>query len=134
MNLIESFELNTISSNKDAGKIIAMENHEAIPFDIKRVYFIYGNKSGEPRGFHAHRKLYQIALCIQGSCKMVCDDMYTKEEILLDKPNLAVKLPPMIWHEMHDFSHDCILLVIASDTYDEADYIRDYAEFKRLRS
>ena len=58
----------------------------------------------------------------------------TKEEILLDKPNLAVKLPPMIWHEMHDFSHDCILLVIASDTYEEADYIRDYAEFKRLRS
>ena len=87
------------------------------------------NTNHQPRGFHAHINLKQIAFCIQGSCKMLMDSGKEKQEVVLCQPNQGLKIPPMVWHEMHDFSEDCVLLVLASEHYDETDYIRDYDDF-----
>ena len=111
------------------GDLYVAEYLKDIPFDIKRIYFIK-SVNDEPRGFHAHRQLNQAAICIQGSCEMILDDGSTKEKIKMDAPNKMVMVDKMVWHEMHDFSKDCILLVMASDVYNENDYIRNYQEFK----
>ncbi len=114
------------------GSLVVMDQSCGVPFDIKRAYYIFGSTKGVSRGFHAHRALHQIAVCITGSCRMVIDDGFSREDAHLDSPSKAIDLPPMLWHEMHDFSTDCVLLVLASDYYDEGDYVRDYFEFKEL--
>jgi dTDP-4-dehydrorhamnose 3,5-epimerase-like enzyme len=90
---------------------------------------MYGMQSDVPRGFHAHKELQQVAICIKGSCKLVMDDGTTKEEVVIDTPNTGIVIDKLIWHEMHDFSENCILMVIASDLYDESDYLRNYDDF-----
>jgi dTDP-4-dehydrorhamnose 3,5-epimerase-like enzyme len=115
----------------DRGSLVALEQGIDIPFEVKRVYYIFDTKSDVARGFHAHKALHQIAICISGSCRMVLDDGYSREEVLIQSPEKGIDLPPFLWHEMHDFSPDCVLLVLASDIYDENDYIRDYELFKR---
>jgi dTDP-4-dehydrorhamnose 3,5-epimerase-like enzyme len=109
-----------------------MDQSCGVPFDIKRAYYLFGTAKEVSRGFHAHRNLHQIAVCITGSCRMVIDDGVSREDFHLESPSKAIDLPPMLWHEMHDFSTDCVLLVLASDYYDEGDYVRDYSEFKEL--
>jgi len=85
------------------------------------------------RGYHAHRDLQQVAICISGSCKFLLDDGRERvENVILDSPNKGLFIDKMIWREMYDFSDDCILLVLASEYYDESDYIRDYEEFLKL--
>ena len=116
----------------DRGSLVVMDQSCGVPFDIKRAYYIFGTAKGVSRGFHAHRNLHQIAVCITGSCRMVIDDGVSREDANLYLPSKAIDLPPMLWHEMHDFSTDCVLLVLASDYYDEGDYVRDYSEFKEL--
>src|SRR5690606_38600466 len=86
------------------------------------------------RGFHAHKQLRQLAVCVSGKCRMLLDDGVSKEEVWLDSPKKAVFIDTLIWHEMHDFSEDCVLMVLASHAYDEADYIRNYEEFVRIVS
>ncbi len=113
----------------DRGALVVLEAEKTIPFPVKRVYYLFGTKEGVARGFHAHKKLWQVAVCVTGKCRMVLDDGKTKEEVWLDAPTKGIALPPMIWHEMHDFSPDCVLLVLASEHYDESDYIRDYSFF-----
>ncbi len=113
------------------GSLVALEGGRVVPFTIRRVYYLFGTQSGVSRGFHAHKKLQQVAVCVTGRCRMVLDDGTQCEEVWLDSPTKDIALPPMIWHEMHDFSPDCVLLVLASEHYDEADYIRDYNEFIR---
>ena len=113
----------------DRGQLVAIEENKQVPFEIKRVYYIYGTDRAVARGFHAHKELKQVAVCVSGSCKMLLDNGVSKSTVILDNALKAVEIPPMIWHEMHDFSKDCILLVLASALYDEADYIRDYEEF-----
>ena len=83
------------------------------------------------RGYHAHRNLRQVAMCVAGSCRMVLDNGSTREEVVLDCPTRGLLIESMMWREMHDFSDDCVLLVLASELYDETDYIRDYDEFLR---
>ena len=112
------------------GSLIVMDKHSGVPFTAKRVYYLFGTAEGESRGFHAHKKLHQIAICVSGRCRMVLDDGAVREDVWLDSPALGVALPPMLWHEMYDFSSDCVLLVLASDYYDESDYIRNYKEFR----
>lgn len=102
-----------------------------IPFKIKRVYYIANANPKLPRGLHAHRKTRQIIFCIQGSIKLLLDNGKKKEEILLNKPNIGVVLENMIWHQMHDFRSNTILLVLASAEFSEKDYIRDYEQFKK---
>ncbi|HHQ4914857.1 sugar 3,4-ketoisomerase [Aeromonas veronii] len=113
----------------ERGSLIALESNNQIPFDIQRVYYLYGTKPGVARGFHAHKKLKQLAVCIKGSCRFVMDDGTNKQEVVLSTPDKGLFIDAMQWHEMYDFSEDCVLMVLADQLYDESDYIRDYIKF-----
>ena len=111
---------------------MALEAEKKVPFPIKRVYYIFGTKEGVSRGFHAHRQLQQVAVCVTGKCRMILDIGDKREEVWLDSPTKGIYIKDMVWREMHDFSSDCVLLVLASELYEESDYIRSYEEFIRL--
>jgi dTDP-4-dehydrorhamnose 3,5-epimerase-like enzyme len=111
------------------GSLVALESNKHVPFDIKRVYYIFGTQKEVSRGFHAHRHLTQVAVCVTGKCRMVLDDGKQRSEIWLDSSTKGILIKDMVWREMHDFSEDCVLLVLASEHYDEDDYIRDFDEF-----
>lgn len=113
----------------DRGSLIALEENYNAPFDIKRVYYIFDTKEGVIRGYHAHINLKQIAIAVKGSCTFILDNGKTREEITLDNPNKGLLIEVLIWGEMKDFSPDCVLVVLASEHYDESDYIRDYNKF-----
>ncbi len=113
----------------DRGQLIALEEMKDIPFEIKRVYYMYDTLKGVRRGFHAHKSLEQILICIHGTCKILLDNGSEKVEVLLDKPYEGLYISNDIWREMFDFSPDAVLMVLASEYYDEADYIRNYDEF-----
>ena len=116
----------------ERGRLVAIEEHYDIPFAIARVYYVFATTVGVTRGLHAHRALNQLAVAVAGSCTMLLDDGASRLEMRLDDPASGLTLPPMVWHEMSDFSPDCVLLVLADAAYDETDYIRDYAEFLAL--
>jgi dTDP-4-dehydrorhamnose 3,5-epimerase-like enzyme len=116
----------------ERGWLIALESMKEVPFEIRRVYYIYGTQSGVRRGKHAHHQLRQLAICLHGSCRFFMDDGRTKEEILLNRTTKGLLIEPMVWHEMDDFSADCILMVLANGSYDRSDYIFSYDEFKTL--
>jgi dTDP-4-dehydrorhamnose 3,5-epimerase-like enzyme len=111
------------------GELISLEQHNNIPFEVKRVYYLFNTSEREARGFHAHITLKQVAVCVSGSCRVVLDDGKKKEDVVLDSPFKGLYIDSMIWREMYDFSPDCVLMVIASELYDEEDYIRDYDHF-----
>ena len=113
----------------DRGQLIALEEGSDIPFSIKRVYYMYDTKEGVHRGFHAHRKLEQILVCVSGSCTVLLDNGTERKEVFLEKPYEGLYVSSGMWREMYDFSPDAVLLVLASEPYDEADYIRDYDQF-----
>lgn len=113
----------------ERGSLVALEAGKSVPFEIKRVYYLFATKDGVSRGFHAHKKLQQMAVCVAGKCRMVLDDGQTREEAWLDSPTKGLLVNDLVWHEMHDFSSDCVMLVLASEHYDESDYLRNYAEF-----
>ena len=113
----------------DRGSLIAIEEGYNVPFPIKRVYYIFDTKKDVERGFHAHINLKQVAIVVKGSCTFVLDDGYMKKEIYLNNPNQGLLIEGLIWREMKDFSDDCILLVLASEHYNEEDYIRNYEDF-----
>lgn len=114
------------------GSLVAIERATGLPFEVARVYYIFGTKPGVTRGRHAHFDLIQWAICVNGSCTLVLDDGLRREQVRLDTPDVAVEIGPMVWREMCDFSADAVFLVIASKPYDEGDYIRDYNEFLHL--
>ena len=116
----------------DRGSLVALEANKTIPFDIKRVYYLFCTKQDVTRGMHAHRTLKQVLLCVTGNCKILLDDGVNKESVVLDSPTKGLLIESLVWREMSNFSSDCVLLVIASDHYDESDYIRDYEKFKNL--
>lgn len=111
------------------GALTSIESEIDTPFAIKRVYYLYYTLPDIRRGFHAHKRLEQILVCITGQCKVLLDDGYSKEIVQLSEPNLGLYVDTMVWREMYDFSEDCVLLVLASEHYDESDYIRNYEEF-----
>lgn len=113
----------------ERGSLIALESNRQVPIEIKRVYYLYATKADVARGFHAHKKLRQIAVCLSGSCRFVMDDGKKKQEIILATPEKGLLIDAMLWHEMYDFSDDCVLMVLADQVYDESDYIRDYSSF-----
>lgn len=113
----------------DRGKLVSLEVGNNIPFDVKRVYYIYDTSSGISRGFHAHRELKQLVIAIKGSCILKLDNGHERTQVLLNNPSEACLLDSRIWREMHDFSEDCVLLVLANNEYKESDYIRDYEQF-----
>ncbi len=113
----------------DRGSLIALEENYNIPFAIKRVYYIFDTKVNVERGFHAHLDLKQMAIAIKGSCTFVLDNGKYREEILLSSASQGLLIEGLIWREMKNFSEDCVLIVLASEHYDENDYIRDYDNF-----
>lgn len=113
----------------ERGKLVAVEAFKDIPFEIKRVYYMYGVPENVRRGYHAHRNLEQVLICIAGSCKILLDDGKEKCVVTLDTPYEGIYISKAIWREMYEFSENAILVVLASDYYDENDYIRNYNEF-----
>ena len=115
----------------DEGSLVFLEANIDVPFDVKRVYYIYGTKEGVRRGFHAHKKLEQVLVCVNGSCVIMLDDGKMQTEVLLNDPSEGLFVGTATWREMYDFTQDAVLLVLASEYYDESDYIRNYEEFLR---
>lgn len=116
----------------DRGQLVAIEAMKDLPFEVKRVYYIYDTLPGVRRGFHAHKCLQQILVCVSGSCKIHLDDGTDTAEVVLDKPNEGLYIANNMWREMYDFTPGAVLLVLASEYYDEADYIRDYDAFIKM--
>ena len=127
MSLIQI--INFPINGDERGSLIAVENNKEIPFKIKRIYYIFNTQKNVSRGFHAHKKLKQVAICVKGKCRIVLDDGKNQESVWLDSPEKGLLIQDLTWREMHDFSNDCVLLVLASELYNESDYIRDYDEF-----
>ncbi|WP_339804533.1 FdtA/QdtA family cupin domain-containing protein [Paenibacillus sp. FSL R5-0744] len=113
----------------ERGLLTVIEEKKTVPFEVKRIFYIFKTVPDVRRGFHAHYKTRQALICVSGSCKVHLDNSKRKEEVILDKPSKMLILEPNDWHEMYEFSPDCVLLVLASHLYDAEDYIRDYNEF-----
>jgi hypothetical protein len=116
------------------GNITPVNNRIEIPFDIKRVYYLYDVPGGEGRGGHAHKALQQIIIAASGSFDIQVDDGKVKRTFTLSRPYVGLYLPPGLWRELDNFSSGAICLVLASEVYDSRDYIRDYEEFKRHKN
>ncbi|KHT20418.1 MULTISPECIES: sugar 3,4-ketoisomerase [Pectobacterium] len=113
----------------ERGSLVALEKGKNIPFEIKRVYYMFNTKEEVRRGFHAHRQLKQVVIAVRGSCRFLLDDGVEKISVLLDNPAQGLLIESFMWREMYDFSDDCVLMVLADSLYDESDYIRNYDEF-----
>ena len=111
------------------GSLVALESSKNVPFDIKRVYYIWGNKNDVIRGKHAHRKLEQVIICTSGSCDFILDNGTERTTVHLNSPSQGLYIKSNIWREFTNFSSDCVVMVLASEHYDEKDYIRDYKTF-----
>ncbi len=116
----------------ERGQLVSLEEFKDIPFQIKRVYFMYETEKGVVRGKHAHKNLEQILVCIHGRCKIRLDNGHEKKVVPLERPYEGLYVANDMWREMFDFSSDAVLLVFASEVYDESDYIRDYDEFLKF--
>ena len=114
------------------GSLTVGEFDRSIPFAAKRYFMVFDVPSVETRGEHAHRECHQFLICVRGSCAVVADDGTNRQEFLLDRQDLGIHLPPMVWGIQYKYSADAVLLVFASHYYDSADYIRDYSEFRQL--
>lgn len=130
MSIINLIQFESIGD--DRGALISLEQFHNIPFEIKRIYYIFDTHPEISRGFHAHYNLEQVAICMRGSVTFLIDDGTQREKVTLNSPNVGLHIQGLKWREMHDFSDDCILMVVASDFYDERDYIRKYEVFKCL--
>jgi dTDP-4-dehydrorhamnose 3,5-epimerase-like enzyme len=125
--IIELVELK--SHQNPRGSLVAIESNKNIPFDIERVYYIYDVPSEARRGYHAHKELKQLAICLHGNCEFLLDDGKKRVTYKLDSPTKALYIKGLIWREMFNFSKDCVLIVLADRQYDPNDYIWDYEEF-----
>ena len=113
----------------ERGKLISLESNKNIPFEIKRVYWIYDTLPDIDRGFHAHKDLEQVIVAMDGACEFVLDDGVNKEQVRLNRPDIGLYIGKNMWSEMRHFSYGCKLMVLASEYYDEKEYIRDYEAF-----
>lgn len=113
------------------GNLVPIEGGKDIPFDIKRIYYIWGTQNDIIRGHHAHKKLEQVIICVSGSCDFILDNGKTRENVHLGSGNQGLYIKHNIWREFTNFTPDCVILVLASEHYDESDYIRDYDTFLR---
>lgn len=124
--------LNFNAKSDNRGSLIALENLKEIPFEIKRIYYIYDTKPEFPRGAHAHRELEQVLIMMEGSCELVLNDGKNIKNIILNRPDMGIFIGKNMWREMKNFSYGAKLLVLASDFYNEKEYIRNYDEFLRI--
>ncbi len=117
-----------------AGNMTIIQNGEHLPFDVKRLYYLYDVPGGSERGGHAHRGLYQLIVAASGSFDVVINDGKQKKIIQLNRPNFGLMVIPGIWREIVNFSSGAICFVLASEKYSEDDYIREYSEFEKWKS
>lgn len=121
--------VNLETHSDERGSLVAIESEKNIPFEIKRIYYLFANDVAKERGHHAHKNLKQIYIAVAGSCKVKIDDGKKESEHLLNDPKTGLLLEGMVWRRITEISSDCVLLVVASDFYKESDYIRSYEEF-----
>jgi dTDP-4-dehydrorhamnose 3,5-epimerase-like enzyme len=114
------------------GNLTFIESGRHIPFEIKRTYYLYDVPGGASRAAHAHRKLHQLMIGMAGSFDVTLDDGHRKKKFHLNRSYFGLYIPPMIWRDLDNFSSGSVCMVLASDFYDEAEYIRDYDEFQSL--
>lgn len=113
----------------ELGKLSFFEGTRDIPFEVRRIYYIYDAPKGTQRGGHAHRNLHQILFCPYGRIEIVLDDAHSRESVMLDAPSKGLLIGPGLWREMIWHTDHAVLCVAASEYYDEHDYIRDYQDF-----
>lgn len=130
MSLINIINFKSLGDAR--GDLISLESTKEIPFEIKRVYYIFDTQNDVIRGLHAHKELKQVAIVLKGSCRFLLDDGVNKESIILSNAHQGLLIDSCLWREMSDFSEDCVLIVLASAQYDENDYIRNYNEFLKM--
>jgi len=128
-NLIKIVKIPQLGDER--GQLSVVEFGKTLPFLVRRIYWIHDTKPGVSRGFHAHKKLHQLCVCVAGSVRISLFDGKKEESVVLDSSLKGLLLGPSLWREMHDFSPDCVLMVFADAEYDEADYIRDREQFIR---
>lgn len=116
------------------GNLSVVQNGDVLPFDVKRVYYLYDVPGGESRGAHAHRDLSQLMIAASGSFRVTLDDGRMKRSFFLNRPYQGLYVKPGIWRDLDDFSSGAVCMVLASDVYKEEDYIRDYDKFLEYRS
>jgi WxcM-like, C-terminal len=119
--------------NHETGNISVVENSQEIPFDVKRIYYLYDVPGGETRGGHAHKELRQLIVAVSGSFNVTLNDGRVKRTFLLNRPYQGLLVVPGIWRELNDFSSGSVCLVLASHNYSEADYLRDYSDFVKSK-
>ena len=129
---VKLLKLNTFVDSE--GSLVPIESNSTIPFEIKRVFYIYGVHDQEDRGEHSHYTTEQVLICLNGQIKVLCDDGKDVKEWILDKPNQALHIPNLIWDEQTYLTSGSVLLVLTNTNYDPSDYIEDYEEFKRLKN
>ena len=117
-----------------AGNITIVEGEENVPFDVKRIYYLYDIPGGEHRGGHAHKELRQLIVAASGSFDVILDDGMNKKIVTLNRPDYGLMVVPGIWRELIEFSSGAICLVLASEVYNEDDYIREYHDFKDFKN
>ena len=131
MSLINIINFKSLGDAR--GDLISLESKKEIPFEIKRVYYIFDTQNDVIRGLHAHKELKQVAIVLKGSCQFLLDNGVCKESVILSNPHQGLLIDSFLWREMSDFSEDCVLIVLASAHYDESDYIREYDQFIKLK-
>lgn len=115
------------------GHITAVNNKEEVPFQIKRVFYLYDIPGGISRGAHAHKNCHQFLVSVSGAFEVLLDDGSVQRQVMLNRPNIGLHIPPGIWASEINFSSGAICLVLTSDLFDESDYIRTYKDFKEYR-
>ncbi|MCR8687241.1 sugar 3,4-ketoisomerase [Campylobacter sp. 1569] len=129
----EKYKILNFSAITDKrGSLIALENLKNIPFEIKRIYYIFDTKPEFPRGAHAHTNLEQVLIMIDGSCEIILNDGKISQNIILNRPDIGLYIGKNIWREMKNFSYGAKMLVLASDFYNEKEYIRNYDKFLKV--
>lgn len=135
MNAIRPQILEFPQNGDERGRLVVIEGRKNVPFDIERLFYIYGSDSTVVRGKHANKKSEFVLINVSGSCKIkVLDGLGYEEVFLLDRPHMGIYLPKMLWKDMYDFSKDSILLCLSSEKYDANEYVRDFEEYKSILS
>lgn len=133
MKYLEAQMLEFPQNGDERGQLVIVEGQQDIPFDIKRIFYIYASDKTVVRGKHANRITQFVLINVAGQCKVkVCDGKGNEAIFLLNRPHTGIYLPRMVWKEMYDFSEDSVLLCLASEHYDASEYIREYDEYRRI--
>ena len=127
--LTKTIELHSFKDKR--GTLVSLESNKNVPFEIKRIYYLTKLDPRYPRGFHAHKNLRQLIVCVSGSCNFVLDNGIQRETFQLSSPTQGLIIESNIWREMNNFTENCVIMVLASEYYDESDYIRNYDDFKK---